>query len=623
MTSVELVAALEALRARVAGLRLGFALPGAPAARRDQAELVGQLDDYLLPRLRRLDAPLLAVVGGSTGAGKSTLVNTLVGAEVSPAGVLRPTTRAPVLVCSPQDVGWFSDDRVLPGLSRTTGGAPGEPAQPGSPAAGGDIKTLRLVPSPALPAGLALLDAPDIDSVVAGNRKLAVQLLAAADLWIFVTTAARYADAVPWDLLHTAQQRSTALAGVLNRVPPEAMAEVSKHFHGMLGENGLSRAAQFAIPETALVAGRIPGPAAAGLSGWLAGLARDADARADIVRTTLDGALASLNQRVPALARQVDDQLATAATLTGDAADRYAAAGREVDDGVRSGTVLRGEVLARWQEFVGTGEFMRSLESRIGWLRDRVRAAFTGRPAPSRELQNAVENSVQALVSAAADRAAERTAEAWRAHPAGAELLGGRGAALGRASPELPAALDGQIRAWQGDVLALVSAEGGQRRAAARFASFGVNGAGLALMLAVFAQTGGLSGAEILVAGGTSAVSQKLLEAVFGDSAVRALAAEARTDLRDRVERLLAAESARFQRLVTSAAPDPGAGTGLRAALAEVERARRSARSDLRPTRSAPRATGTTTKATTPTPSKPTTGAGPTTGTKPTTGAVA
>ena len=51
-----------------------------------------------------MDAPLLMVVGGSTGAGKSTLVNSLVGADVSPAGVLRPTTRAPVLVCHPADV---------------------------------------------------------------------------------------------------------------------------------------------------------------------------------------------------------------------------------------------------------------------------------------------------------------------------------------------------------------------------------------------------------------------------------------------------------------------------------------------------------------------------------------
>ena len=154
------------------------------------------------------------VVGGSTGAGKSTLVNSLIGAEVSPAGVLRPTTRAPVLALHPADARWFEDDRILPGLTRTSGG----PAGPGG---------LQLVPTERLPEGLALLDAPDIDSVVEANRALAGQLLAAADSWLFVTTAARYADAVPWDLLGAARERGTSLSLVLDRVPPEAVDEVA------------------------------------------------------------------------------------------------------------------------------------------------------------------------------------------------------------------------------------------------------------------------------------------------------------------------------------------------------------------------------------------------------------
>src|SRR3954452_18613417 len=169
---------LARLRDELARHPLALEAAEAEEARRVRTELTGQIDDYLLPRVRQMDAPLLMVVGGSTGAGKSTLVNSLVGAEVSASGVLRPTTRAPVLVCHPGDVRWFEDDRILPGLARTTGG----PAQSGG---------LELVPTDALPSGLALLDAPDIDSVVAANRALAGQLLAAADSWLFVTTAAR------------------------------------------------------------------------------------------------------------------------------------------------------------------------------------------------------------------------------------------------------------------------------------------------------------------------------------------------------------------------------------------------------------------------------------------------
>ena len=52
-------------------------------------------------------------VSGSTGAGKSTLVNSLVGSEVSTAGVLRPTTRRPVLVHNPLDEELLSHHPVL------------------------------------------------------------------------------------------------------------------------------------------------------------------------------------------------------------------------------------------------------------------------------------------------------------------------------------------------------------------------------------------------------------------------------------------------------------------------------------------------------------------------------
>jgi hypothetical protein len=128
--------ALELLRDELAALELGLEVPGADEARRMRTEIVGQVDDYLLPRLRQMDAPLLMVVGGSTGAGKSTLVNSLVGSQVTTAGVLRPTTRAPVLACNPGDVSWFEDDRILPGLPRTQGGPPGPTGSSSSPRTG-------------------------------------------------------------------------------------------------------------------------------------------------------------------------------------------------------------------------------------------------------------------------------------------------------------------------------------------------------------------------------------------------------------------------------------------------------------------------------------------------------
>ncbi len=265
-----LLAAVDELRAIAGGLDLPLEVADVDGSRRTRDQLVAQLDDYVLPRIRRLDAPLVAVVGGSTGAGKSTLVNSLVGGQVSRAGVLRPTTRSPVLVHHPDDAEWFTSPRVLPSLARLTG----DDAEPSRETTDRRITSLRLVAAEALPAGLALLDAPDIDSVVDANRELAAQLLAAGDLWVFVTTAARYADAVPWHLLRTSVERGTAVAVVLDRVPPEAMAEVRTDLATMLRANGLATAPLFTIAEGVTVDGLLPAlrrrPAA-----LVAGRARD------------------------------------------------------------------------------------------------------------------------------------------------------------------------------------------------------------------------------------------------------------------------------------------------------------------------------------------------------------
>jgi predicted nucleic acid-binding OB-fold protein len=555
-----LVSAVAGLRDQVSATVLPLEVAGVDRARRARREIVGQLDDYVLPRLRRLDAPLLAVVGGSTGAGKSTLVNSLVGHEVSAPGVLRPTTRSPVLVCHPDDVRWFADKRILPGLSRTSG-------------ASTDHRTLHLGESKNLSAGLALLDAPDIDSVVRENRELAAQLLAAADLWLFVTTAARYADAVPWDLLRTAQQRSTALAVVLDRVPSGAEDEVTKHLASMLADNSLGESPLFIVAETELTGGLLPAEAIGPIRGWLEGLAADAEKRNAVVRRTLDGALDSLGTRVPVLVAAGRAQQQADAALRRDLGTAYENAVGSIDDAMSDGSLLRGEVLARWQEFVGTGEILRSLEAQIGRIRDRFSAAVRGRPQPGTDLRVALESSVESLVRSAADRAAERTAEAWRVNPAGAALLRKSKSDLSRASVELPANAEVAVREWQGYVLDLVRTQGADKRSTARFLSYGVNGSGLLLMLVVFAHTGGLTGAEVGVAGGTSLLSQKILEAVFGDQAVRQLAADARADLRRRVEDLLREEEARYVELLVSEDVDMEAPSRLEESLAAVQKA--------------------------------------------------
>ena len=109
-----LLAAVTALRAEVAASSLPLDLPQTQAAAAHRQALLHQLDDYVIPRLSSLDAPLLAVIGGSTGAGKSTLVNSLVDADVSRSGCCGRRRRARSSCTTPR----------IPRPSRATGSSP-------------------------------------------------------------------------------------------------------------------------------------------------------------------------------------------------------------------------------------------------------------------------------------------------------------------------------------------------------------------------------------------------------------------------------------------------------------------------------------------------------------------
>ncbi len=532
--STRLLGTLTTLRQALQQAELPLEVPGVDQQRTNRSEMVDQLEDYVLPRLVQIDAPLLAVVGGSTGAGKSTLVNSLVQQAVSQPGVLRPTTRSPVLVHHPDDAAWFADERILPELERTT-------------RATADPDALQLVASTAIPQGLALLDAPDIDSVEERNRSLAAQLLAAADLWLFVTSAARYADQVPWDFLRQAAERSAAVAIVLDRTASEAIPEVSSHLARMLTARGLKDSPLFTVAEAPLGdSGLLPAASVSDIREWLAALGEDVEARNGVVRQTLDGAVRAIARRTYEVADACREQSDMRVRLRRDVDVAYEQAVTDIDKGSADGTLLRGEVLARWQEFVGTGEFLRNLESKVSWLRDRITDAVKGKPQQAERVTVAVESGLQTLIIENAEAAAERADASWRSVTAGNRVLDRAGVDLSRASRDFRARSERTVRDWQSGVLDLVRTEGSDKRKTARFLSYGVNGLSVALMMVVFASTGGVTGAEVGIAGGSAVVGQKLLEAVFGDDAVRRLAANARRDLSVRVEALLDQERQRF-----------------------------------------------------------------------------
>lgn len=522
-------------------LATDLALRASTAPVADRAEAAERLRrhvvEYVLPRAADADAPLVVVILGSTGSGKSSLLNALVGARVSESGVLRPTTRRPVAVAHLDDASGFA---LLPGLTAR------------------DTVELRTLPDAR--RGLVLVDAPDFDSVELANRALAVELLELADLVIFVSTATRYADQVPWEILARAQQRGVPLLMVLNRLPPEAdeADSVIADYRRLLERGDFADAGAFGrlevvpVSEGALDAERdaLAAGAIAPIRGALDRLVANDAERRDLARRSLVAALEGIPAAIAEMASQVEDEEASARSLLLVADGAYREHRVALGEELGRGTFMRAEVLRQWQEFVGAGQVARFLAQGMGKLVASVRSLLQpGPPAPSIEVREAAFADLVALTVQHADAAARRVASVWMEDPYGQRALA-VDAGLWGASVGLGERLSTALEAWALEIGEEIRKLGEQRKGWAQAASIGVNALGTSAVLAVFVHTGGLTGAEVGITAATAVVNQKLLEAVFGEANVAAFVGRAREALGRILDEAFAAERARHDRVL-------------------------------------------------------------------------
>lgn len=504
--------------------------------------LLAHIDELLLPRAVDLDSPLVVVLLGSTGSGKSSLINAVAGEQISPSGVLRPTTRIATALVHPDD----AQRDLLPAL-RAEG-------------------NVALRPSPRAHPGLLVIDAPDFDSVEADNRAMARRMLETADLLVFVTTATRYADEVPWDVLHRAGERGVPMITVINRLPAdrEDREAVVADYRRLIAAAGLEAAGVFGeLMVIEVIEGEVDESidgldphAVTALLDALERLRESDEERREVARRSLYAALAGLPDAVAAVAAVMEEEAEEAEELLGHARDRYRAEQAKVLGQIDRGTFLRSEVLKRWQEFVGTNQVVKLVSEGVGKVAATIRSLFDpGPPAPATEVKAAAFEDLVALVVSHADAAAAATAARWAERPHGEEAVAANPQLWG-SLPALGEQVEDDLERWASSISREVRTLGEQRRGWAKAASIGVNTIGTSAILAVFASTGGLTGAEAGIAAVTALVNQALLEALFGEANVADMVDRARNRLDELIGETLARDSSRFD---DALGVDPGA----------------------------------------------------------------
>ena len=553
---LRLVDRIDKLAERVAGLSVVGEAP-----RRRTAQLREHIARHIRPRAMSLEAPLLVLILGPTGAGKSSLFNSLIGRTASATGVLRPTTRQ--LVARAR----AADRDVL--------------VRPGGPLAGIDDKLLRLILDAGAPEGIVLVDAPDVDSVEHANRELTDRLVEAADLAVFVTTATRYADRVPWEVLGRVRDRGLPLVVIVNRMPSgeEDRHVVLDDLTRLLAGAGLVDADRgieidlVGVPEGALdhAINGLARDAVQPLLDRIVELASDREARLDLASRALAGSLAGLEPHLRSIADDLDHAAIDADRLRRIATDAYERELGALRDELAGGAFLRAEALRQWHAFVGADEITRLFSSGIGRIRATISTLVRGAPAaPVAEVREQTVADLRALARVRLGEAARRAAVAWSEEPQARQALE-RDPSVWSPSPDVDARLEERLQGWVTSIAEDVRTTGGPKRLLARGASVGVNATGIAVMLATFSHTGGLTGAEVGVAAATGFLNQKLLGALFGEATLVEMITRARIGLIEALGETFREELARFDALI----PPPA---GLRSHATEL----RTAADDLR-----------------------------------------
>jgi GTPase SAR1 family protein len=507
---------LDALADAVDAATFRFSIDATRAESRDRVSAL--IRRYLVPRLADPEGPLLVALFGSTGSGKSTLVNSLAGRDVAVAGALRPTTRAATVWCHRDNVSDLSGLEATGEVTFVTDDHP-------------DLRWVSVV------------DTPDVDSIVTSHRRQTERILGMADATIHVTTPQRYADAVPWEFLERMARRDVPMLIVTNRLARRSSGAVTDLASLLRTERivpGISSDQVVAISEQRLKQhGRLPASAVKRVSGYLQQLAAE---HSQVVKRAVRGAIQTASDDIEEVLADLAEQQAEIAAMAKAVEVAVSRQTEEIAVQLDQGDLVGAEVLQRWRRLIGVSDLAAVVARGVGRLRDILAPTDAVSASNVAQVGREARDAMIDIAMLRVRRAHESIATAWRLEPSGSILVDGD---LLRPREDREAAGE-EIDAWLASLVDLVAEQGERRFRLARAASVGVNAAATMLLLAIFSTTGGITGAEVGVTAGAAAAQQSLLEHLFGSAAARRLAETAQRDLIDRLATIVAAEGDRF-----------------------------------------------------------------------------
>jgi len=168
----------------------------------------------IVPQLSA-DGCLVVAVAGGTNTGKSTLFNLLLQEAASAARSTAAATCSPVLVTAAERYRDGLEGRILNGFAPRPLTCPEDSTRYEMPE-----DTLWVSASSHLPACLALMDTPDVDSIERRNWKVADQIRAAGDVVIAVLTPEKYKDARVVEFFRNAHASGRLVVPIMNKANP-------------------------------------------------------------------------------------------------------------------------------------------------------------------------------------------------------------------------------------------------------------------------------------------------------------------------------------------------------------------------------------------------------------------